>query len=282
MNLITGATGHIGKELIPMLSETAQPIRVLVRDEKMVAHLDASIERIVGDLNDPGILIPAMCDVERIFLVTFETRQDINVIEAAKRAGVQQIVKLSTLEATEHKIKVGRWDYEREELIRASGLDWTFLRPGMFMSNSIEWWAESIRGQGSVFFPGGKKGRVAPIDPGDIASVAASALTQPGHNGKVYELTGPELFTIDEMVQVISKVLGKPIQYMDIPPIAAKLFMLKTGMDQSLVNALMEMLGSLRRDEGAIVTDTVEQETGQQPGTFEAWCRQHIEAFQTG
>jgi uncharacterized protein YbjT (DUF2867 family) len=281
MNLITGATGHIGKELIPMLSKAAQPSRVLVRDEKKVAHLDAGIERIVGDLNDPKTLIPAMCDVDRIFLVTFETRQDINVIEAAKGAGVQQIVKLSTLEATEHKIKIGKWHYEREELIRASGLDWTFLRPGMFMSNSIEWWAESIKGQGSVFFPGGEKGRIAPIDPRDIASVAARALSQPGHNGKVYELTGPELFTIGEMVQVISKVLGKPIQYMDIPPIAAKLFMLKTGMDKSLVNALMEMLGSLRRDEGAIVTDTVEQVTGCQPGTFEAWCRQHIEAFQT-
>jgi uncharacterized protein YbjT (DUF2867 family) len=282
MNLITGATGHIGKELIPMLSEAAQPIRVLVRDEKKVAHLDARIERFVGDLNDPKTLIPAMCDVDRIFLVTFETRQDINVIEAAKRAGVQLIVKLSTLEATEHKIKIGKWHYEREELIRASGLDWTFLRPGMFMSNSIEWWAESIKGQGSVFFPGGKKGRVAPIDPRDIASVAACALTQPSHSGKVYELTGPDLFTIGEMVQVISKVLGKPIRYMDIPPIAAKLFMLKTGMDKSLVNALMEMLGSLRRDEGAIVTDTVEQVIGQQPGTFEAWCRQRTEAFQTG
>ena len=134
------------------------------------------------------------------------------------------------------------------------------------MSNSIEWWAESIKGQGSVFFPGGKKGRVAPIDPRDVASVAACALTQPGHNGKVYELTGPELFTIGEMVQVISKVLGKPIQYVDIPPIAAKLFMLKTGMDKTLVNALMEMLGSLRRDEGAIVTDTVEQVTGTNQG----------------
>jgi uncharacterized protein YbjT (DUF2867 family) len=149
----------------------------------------------------------------------------------------------------------------------------------MFMSNSIEWWAESIKGQASVFFPGGKKSRVAPIDPRDIASVAAYALAQPGHCGKTYELTGPELFTIGEMVQVIAKVLGRPIQYRDIPPIAAKLFLLKTGMDKSLVNALMEMLGSLRRDEGAIVTDTLQQVTGREPGTFEAWCREHIEAF---
>lgn len=282
MILITGATGNIGKELVPLLARTGEGIRVLVRDANKVAHLDSSVERAVGDLNDPRTLMPAMCDVERIFLVTYETQQDINVIEAAKQAGAQHIVKLSTLEATEHKIQVGKWHFEREELIRASGLDWTFLRPGMFMSNTVEWWSESIKGQGGVFFPGGRKGRVAPVDPRDVASVAACALTQTGHSGKAYELTGAELFTIGEMVRVISKVLGRPIQYVDIPPIAAKLFMLKTGMDRTLVSALMEMLGSLRRNEGAIVTGTVEQVTGRQPGTFENWCREHIEAFQAG
>jgi (4-alkanoyl-5-oxo-2,5-dihydrofuran-3-yl)methyl phosphate reductase len=279
MILITGATGNIGKELVPLLCENSWPIRLLVRDEKKVAHLDPRIERTVGDLNDPETLLPAMREVDRIFLVTYETQQDINVIEAAKRAGVRQIVKLSTLEAGQHKIQVGRWHYEREELIRASGLDWTFLRPGMFMSNTIEWWAQSIKGQGSVFFPGGKRGRVAPIDPRDIAAVAACTLTQPGHGGQAYELTGLELLTIGEMVQVIGKVLGKPIQYRDIPPVAAKLFMLKAGMDKALVNALMEMLGSLRRNEGAITTNTALQVTGSEPRTFEAWCRENIEAF---
>jgi uncharacterized protein YbjT (DUF2867 family) len=280
MILITGATGHIGKELIPLLLEAEQPMRVLVRDEHKVARLDPRIERAIGDLNNSDSLIAVMRGVERVFLVTFETGQDINVIEAAKRAGVQHIVKLSTLEATEHKIKVGKWHYEREELIRASGLDWTFLRPGMFMSNSIEWWSDSIKGQGSVFFPGGKKGKVAPIDPRDVAKVATLALTQSGHSKQAYELTGAELFTIGEMVQIISNVIEKPIQYMDIPPIAARLFMLKSGMDKALVNALMEMLASLRKNEGAIVTDTVQRVTDNVPLTFEAWCREHIEAFQ--
>jgi len=279
MILITGATGHIGKELIPILLQAGQSIRVFVRDEKKVAHLNPCIERAVGDLNNPDSLVSAMRGVDRVFLVTFEAQQDINVIEAAKRVGVQHIVKLSTLEATDHKIQVGKWHYEREELIRASGLDWTFLRPGMFMSNSIDWWAESIKGQASVFFPGGKKGKVAPVDPREVAEVAAIALTQSGHNGQAYELTGSELFTIGEMVQVISKVLGKPIQYVDIPPIAAKLFMLKSGMDKALVNALMEILASLRKNEGSIVTDTVQRVTGHAPRTFEAWCREHIEAF---
>jgi (4-alkanoyl-5-oxo-2,5-dihydrofuran-3-yl)methyl phosphate reductase len=263
-----------------LLLETGQTVRVLLRDERKVADLDPAIERAVGDLNNLDSLISAMRGVKRNFLVTFEKQQDINVIEAAKRTGVEHIVKLSTLEATEHKIKVGKWHNEREELIRASGLDWTCLRPGMFMSNSIEWWAETIKAQGSVFFPGGKKGRVAPVDPRDVAKVAAMALTQPGHVGQAYELTGSELFTIGEMVHVISRVLGKPIQYVDIPPIAAKLFMLKTGMDKTLVNALMEMLGSLRKNEGAIVTNTVQHVTGHSPRTFEAWCREHISAFQ--
>ena len=281
MILITGATGNVGKELVPVLLEHGHPIRVFVRDERKVAHLAPCVERVVGDLDKPEMLLPAVKGVERIFLVTYETLQDTNLLAAAKRAGVQHIVKLSTLEATEHKIQVGKWHYEREELIRASGLDWTFLRPGMFMSNSIEWWAESIKGQGSVFFPGGKKGKIAPVDPRDVAKVAAAALTQPGHHEQAYELTGSALFTIGEMVQVISKVLGKPIQYVDIPPIAAKLFMLKTGMDKTLVNALMEMLGSLRRNEGAVLTDTVQRLTGQPPRTFESWCREHIEAFKT-
>ena len=280
MILVTGATGHIGRELIPLLQESQHSLRVLVRDERKVLHLDPSIERVRGDLNDPGSILTAMQGVEKVFLVTFETQQDINVIDAARRAGVQQIVKLSTLEATEHKIRVGKWHYEREELIRASGLDWTFLRPGMFMSNSIEWWAELIKGQGSVFFPGGKKGKVAPVDPRDVAAVAALALTHRGHSKQAYELTGSELFTIGEMVRIISEALGKPIQYVDIPPIAAKLFMLKSGMDRALVNALMEMLASLRKNEGALVTDTVQRVTGNAPRTFAEWCCDHVQAFQ--
>lgn len=280
MILITGATGNIGRELIPQLQSMGCRLRVLVRDEKRAAHLDPAIERAIGDLNDTASLHSAMHAVQRVFLVTFETQQDINVIRTAKEAGVQHIVKLSTLEATEHKIKVGKWHYEREELIRASGMAWTILRPGMFMNNTIEWWAESIKGQSSVFFPGGKTGKVAPIDPRDVAKVAALALTEAGHEGKAYELTGAELFTISEMVQVISKVLGKSIQYTDIPPIAAKLFMLKTGMDKTLVNALMEMLTSLRKNEGAIVTETFRQLTGKPPHTFEAWCQEHVDAFQ--
>ena len=278
MILVIGSTGHIGKELVPQLLQSGQRIRILVRDEQKVAHLDPSIERAVGNLNDLDSLINAMRDVERVFLVTLTTQQDANVLEAAKRTNIKHIVKLSTMEATEHKIAIGKWSFEREELIRASGLDWTFLRPGMFMSNSIGWWAASIKAQGAVYFPGGK-GKVAPVDSRDIAAVAVLALTQPGHSSQVYELTGSELFTVNEMVNIMSRALGKPLRYMDIPPFVAKFWMSKSGMDKRMVNALMEMLISLRKNESARTRDTIQRLTGRPPRTFEEWCRENVNAF---
>ena len=279
MILITGATGHIGKELIPLLLKSGQSIRVLVRDERKVAHLDPCIERAIGDLNDPASLTSAVKGVERVFLVTFETQQDINVLKAAKGAGVNSLVKLSTLEASHPYLMVGGWHREKEELIEASGLGWTFLRPGMFMPNSIEWWAETVKTQGRVYFPGGK-GQVAPVAPRDVAAVASVALTQPGHGGQIYELTGPELLTIDDMAQIIGIVLGKPVKYVNVPMFAARLQMLMFGMDRILVKALMQVASELRSNKSAIRTETVEQVMGRPAQTFEAWCRENISAFQ--
>jgi len=278
MILVTGATGHIGKELIPQLLEAGERVRVLVRDANKVAHLDERVERAIGDLNQPESLTAAMQGVDRIFLITFETQQDVNVIAQAKQAGVSQIVKLSSLEATDHEIQIGKWHFEREELIRASGLDCTFLRPGMFMSNFTEWWGDSIKQQGAVFFPGGK-GQVAPVDPRDVADVAARVLTQSGHNGQSYELTGSELLSMGEIVQVIAKAFGTPLTYTNIPPFAAKMFMLKNGMDKKLVNALMEMMAYLRKNKSAIVTDTVEKILARSPRSLEAWCNEHVDFF---
>ena len=278
MILVTGATGHIGSELVPFLLEAGQRVRVLVRDERKVAHLDVCVERAVGDLDKPETLVAALQGIQKVFLVTFETPQDVNFIEKAKQAGVSQIVKLSSLEATDHEIQIGKWHFEREELIRTAGMDCTFLRAGMFMSNSAEWWADSIKTQGAVYFPGGK-GKTAPVDPRDVAAVAAKILTQPGHNGQAYELTGTELLSMGEMVQIISKVIHKPLTYQDIPPFAAKMFMLKNGMNKTLVKALMELTAYLRKNKGAIITETVGQILGRAPRGFEAWCEEHADAF---
>ena len=131
MILVTGATGTVGSELVQQLLEKKQEVRVFTRDASKIAHLGNRVSCAEGDLSKPETLEAAMQDVERIFLVTASTQQDSNVIEAAKRAGVRHIVKLSTIEAGhEPMIGHGKFHREREDLIRASGLAWTFLRGG--------------------------------------------------------------------------------------------------------------------------------------------------------
>lgn len=278
MILVTGATGNVGTHLVPQLVEAGAQVRVLGRDEKRLAALGNQVEPFVGDLERPETLSAALHGVERLFFVTPVTHQVKTLLAAARSAGVRTVVKLSTIEA-DRSLGPGKWHREQEKLIEASGMAWTFLRPTLMMGNTIEWWAETILKQEAVFFPGGK-GRTAPVDPRDVAAAACAVLTQEGHAGKVYELTGPEALTIPEMVQTLSRVLGKPIRYVDVPAFAAGFWMLRSGLPFYVVKGLMETLGALRRSEYAYVTDCVEQVTQQRPTTFEMWCRDHIAAFQ--
>lgn len=279
MILVTGATGTIGLELVEQLLEKNQQIRVFTRDERKVAHFSKPVECVVGDLSQPETLKAAMPGIERIFLVTASTQQDINVIEAAKQAGVRHIVKLSTMEASnEFLIGPGKFHREREDLIRASGLDWTFLRPTMFMSLALEW-AASIKGQNRVNFPGGS-GKVGAIDPWDISTTAAITLTRPGHEGQSYTLTGPELVTMDIMVQTIGRQLGRAIQYLDMADSEAAEMLRKFGLPEYVVGGLVEVFIAMREGRFAYLTNTVEQVTGSKPRPFEIWCRDHITAFQ--
>jgi (4-alkanoyl-5-oxo-2,5-dihydrofuran-3-yl)methyl phosphate reductase len=278
MILVTGATGNVGKELVPKLLERGERVRVLTRDARKVAHLRGRVDCAVGDLDKPATLEPAFKGIDRLYLVTManSTHQDATAVTLAKKAGVRHMVKLSTLEALEHKLQVGKWHYAKEQVIRDSGLAWTFLRPGMFMSNALQW-ADAVKASGKVYFPGGR-GKVAPIAPRDVATVAALALTERGHEGKAYELTGAELLTLEEMTAILSHVLGKPLQYVDVPLLAARVF-LSRQLGWKMGSALAELAGALKVGKGAVMTDTFEHLTGCSPRSFESWCREHVAAF---
>jgi uncharacterized protein YbjT (DUF2867 family) len=278
MILITGATGKVGKELVRLLTDQGAPVRALVRDERKLAALSSQLEIAVGDLDKPETLDAAMQGIRSLFLVTPDTSQVVNLLDAARRAGVRHVVKLSTIEA-DRSLGPGKWHREQERLIEASEMDWTFLRPTMMMVNTVEWWADMIKNQDAVYFPGGK-GKVSPVDPRDVAAVACAVLTQPGHAGQIYPLTGPEVLTIGEMVQTIGRVLGKRLRYVSVPSIMAAIWMRKSGLPGYVVKALVETLGALRRNEYAYVTDAVERVVGCPPRSFETWCREHITAFQ--
>jgi uncharacterized protein YbjT (DUF2867 family) len=280
MILVTGASGHVGSELVSQLLDLSQPVRVLTRDPRRVAGWGDRVECAVGSYDQPATLDAAMQGVEQLFLMTSEIGAEhvAAATRAAQQAGVRHVVYLSSSGVNFPTLLIGKWHLDREAIVRASGLTWTFLRPGNFMSNTLMW-AESIRTQGAVYFPGGDV-RSAPIDPQDIAAVAALALTRPGHEGRIYELTGEEMLTAAQQTELLSHVLGRPIRYVDIPPSAARETMLKSGMPPVLADAITEVFAFLRDGQAAHATDTFEQVVGRKPRRFEAWCRDHVAAFQ--
>ena len=237
MILISGATGHVGKILVGQLIEKGEYVRVLVRNKQKAAVWGNQVDIAVGDLDKPETLTPALQGVDKLFFVTPEPKQVTHLLKAAKQAGVKHIVKLSTIEA-DRSLGPGKWHRQQEELIKSLGFAWTFLRPTMMMVNTVEWWGETIKSQNAVYFPGGT-GRVPPVDPRDVAMVACAVLIQPGHEGKVYELTGPEALTISKMVEILSKTLGRPIRYTNVPVFAAAIGMLRFGLPFYVVMGLM-------------------------------------------
>ena len=184
-----------------------------------------------------------------------------NLALAARRAGTKHIVKLSVLGAgTNSGNAVVGWHDTAEKAIQDSGASWTFVRPGMFMSNALNW-APAIRSAGKVFLPYGE-GKVVAIHPRDIASVAAKALTEPGHENKAYSLTGAQALGATEMMAILSEVVGKPIAYVPVSDEAAGEAMLKAGMPPILVEALMKLAGGIRRGEAGTPLPTLEQVLG--------------------
>ena len=283
MILITGATGNIGTELVKLLASKGTSLRVVSRDEKKVAHLDPRIERIIGQLHEPSVVQRALQGIDKLFMIPVlldpDHESDRLLIDEAKRAGVGHIVMVSSgVVRLGDKNPIGILHRQKEVFIEETGIPWTFLRPGGFMSNVLRFWLDTIKSQGKVFNPMGD-GKTAPISPYDIAAVAAVALTTTGHEGKVYDLTGPELVSAHDQVRILSKVIGKPIQCIDIPVVAAAVRMKSAGLPEVAIEGLSKLWTRVRKGEGAFQNNEVERLTGKPAQTFETWCHEHRAAF---
>ena len=280
MILVTGATGTVGREVVIQLLAAGEQVRGMTRNPS-TAKLDARVELVKGDFASPDTLAKAVDGVERVFSLTFGPQtgtHERDLAGLAKKAGVRHIVKLSAMGGDgETKNAIRKWHEQGEEAIKETGISWTVVRPGGFMSNALHW-CETVRTQGKVFSNYGD-GKLPSVHPRDIAAVAVRALTSDGHERKTYHLTGPEALSVGEQVDILSEVLGRRIEYVPITDEVARKGMEKAGMPALLIDALIPFATFIRSGRAAEVLPTVEEVTSRPALTFLDWAREHAEAF---
>src|SRR5579872_2902317 len=218
MILVTGGTGSTGSELLGRLSRSGVAVRAMVRRRRGGAL--PGVEFVDGDFDSRLSVQRALDGVERAYLVTNSSErtetQQLGFVEAARRAGVRHIVYLSQLHADrESPIRFLRYHGVVEDALAASGMAYTLLRPNYFMQGMLAF-RSTILSEERFFAPLGDA-RVSLVDVRDIAAVAAAALTQTGHEGKTYDITGPEALTHAEMAAHLSRELGRRILFTDVP-----------------------------------------------------------------
>lgn len=282
--LVTGATGNIGKELTQQLVAQKVPFRAMVRADKDAEALNAldGVEAVIGDFDDAASIAEALKGVERAFLLTNSSEQaeeqQLRFVDAATSAGVKHIVKLSQWAADhDSPVRFLRYHAVVEQKIRESGMDYTFLRPNLFMQGLLSM-REPIVTQRKFFAPIGDA-KISVVDVRDIAAVAAAALTGEGHKGKVYNLTGSEALTHQEIAEKLSHALNREITFVDIPPEAMRETLASVGFPAWQADGLIEDYAHYKRGEAASVETGVQDATGKPPHSFEDFAREYAPEF---
>jgi uncharacterized protein YbjT (DUF2867 family) len=282
MIVLTGATGTIGKDLVKELQGLGARFKVVARDPENARRLLGDVEIVKGDLADRASLDVAFRGGTKLFLLgpgsPTQVADQHNAIEAAKAAGITHVVRSSAwVSDPGSKLLLGRWHGQTDEELRRSGLKWTILQPNAFMQNLLGN-VETIRQQGAIYGTS-KDGKIAMIDTRDIARVAANALVDPEHEGKTYVLTGPEAINYAQVAETFSRVLGRPVKYVDLPPDQARLGMLGTGQPEWLIDFLLGVSSIYAAGRGAQVTDAVEHVGKAKPRPIIQFVRDHVLAF---
>ena len=275
MILVAGAAGNIGGALVGALAEAGQPVRALARSAAS-DRFPSVVEIAAGDLNDPASLSPALDGAHGVFLLPGYADMP-GVLAAARRAGVRRVVQLSGMSAGSGDMTnaITAYMVMSERAARESGLAWTIVRPAMFMSNALQWLPQ-LRAGDVVRAPFGHA-RAAVIDPADIAAVAARALTTPGHEGRVYEVSGPESLTAGERVAILGAALGRALRFEAQPDEAARAEMSATTPEK-YVDAFFDFYAGGSLDESKVLP-TVQDVTGRPARTFTQWATAHADSF---
>lgn len=282
--LITGATGSIGTELTKQLDARGVPFRALVRTDQNFNALSSlkNAEIIKGDFTDAQSIARALKGIEKAFLLTnssenAETLQS-NFAAIAKREGVKHIVKLSQLAADIHSpVRFLRYHAAAEQKIIQSGMAYTFLRPNLFMQGLLGF-REPIAKLGKFFAAIGDA-KVSVVDIRDIAAVAVEALINSGHENKIYNLTGSEALTHQQMAEELSKGLNRSIQFVNVSQEDMQHALVSAGFPLWQAEGLIEDYAHYSRGEATAISSSIEDVTGKPPRDFKGFVNDYAPAF---
>jgi len=209
----------------------------------------------------------------------------LNLVNEAKNAGVKHIVKQSVLGAdAEQEITSSRLHRQAEKIIEESGIPFTFLRPNFFMQNFVTFYSHFIKTQGAFYVPAGDA-KASFVDVRDIAAVAVQVLSGSSKNGetkhirKAYDITGGEALSYGQAAEILSKEIGKKVNYVNISDEDARKGMKDMGADEWTINSMIELFGITRAGYLSEISTAVEQVTGNKPITFSQFARDYAVAF---
>jgi (4-alkanoyl-5-oxo-2,5-dihydrofuran-3-yl)methyl phosphate reductase len=278
--LITGATGDVGSRVVERLLQRGDRPRVFVREEKRArSRFGDRVDVFVGDLSDPASLRDALEEVDSLFLLSTGPQipaQDQGAAMVAKAAGVQRLVKLSSMDV-EQGLAIGAWHERGEAAIRASGIPFTFVQPTGFMSNLLAW-APSIKAEGVVRSSTGD-GRRAFIHSDDIAAVTTKALTTRNHDGESLSITGPEALSFAEVTAKLGAAIGRRLTFQPISDEEARERYAASGASSAETEAHVSLWRAIREGRLAKITDNVERIVGRKPIAMDQWAMENAAEF---
>lgn len=260
--LVTGATGKSGSRVVRQLRARGLPVRAAARGGEHVF-----------DWTDSGTWDAALEGARSAYLVQLdETKLVRPFVELAVEHGLQRIVLASGRGLDDPGYATdttGMLDglLDSEAAVRESGLEWTISRPGWFAQNFSEgFFADAIRA-GEVRLPTGD-GAASFIDAEDIAAVVVAALTEDGHSGQVYEVSGGEALTLAQAVATISEAAGREIRYVPLSVDDFIAELVEQGLSRDDAQAYADMVEPIRAGADAYLSDGVQRALGRPPRTF--------------
>jgi uncharacterized protein YbjT (DUF2867 family) len=273
--------------VVRRLAELGAPVRALTREPPKAAHLSAhrGVAVAPGDFRSPASLDAALEGVERVFLLPPDdpdmTELIVAMVEASRRAGVKHVVKISALGSEIGAPSLLDWHARGDEALRASGLPYTILRANSYMQNFLLFFRDDIRHRDMFRYCTGDA-KMAKVDARDVGAVAAAVLTSPGHEGKTYDVTGPEALSFYDMAATLSSVLGRTITYVSLSQDEYAREAAASGLPEWIVHALVTLYGAgsyYGDGRAAPVSDTVLSLTGERPRSFATFAREHASMF---